>query len=267
MSDENPEIQPEDTNNNPQIGSQAVEDTRIVALEAKVDRILELFGSKEEEQLSDNRASRSSPHGAAAAGASPVPGNAVSSPVDIQDEYRSIKDSFQRVRLPSDLKIDESKQGVKRGEQAKCNIITRSASYSETMMKILLTVKPGEPLQEELLNDLLIVCEAHLRYLQEERALVLVNSSLGDNVGGIYRHFRKNTSAFPPDALDALTAAVSLSAATNQNNRSSHPFRGRPSYSPRSSRPWRGGFRQNRIPSSRDNGQQQYNSSNQQDFQ
>ena len=159
--------------------------------------------------------------------------------------------------MPQDLKLDDSKQGIKRGEQSKSNIIIESASYAETLMKILLTVKPEEPISEHLLNDLFVVNEAHIRYLQEERALVLVNSSLGENVGGIYRHLCRNTSAFPPEALDALTAAVSLSAANQQPHRTHQPARGRgysSGFNQRSSfrQPrWRG----SRVPFSRDHAQ------------
>ena len=84
--------------------------------------------------------------------------------------------------------------------------------------------------------------------------MVLVNSSLGENVGGIYRHFRRNNSAFPAEALDALTAAVSLSAANQQPHRTHQPTRGRgysSGFNQRSSfrQPrWRG----SRVPFSRD---------------
>jgi hypothetical protein len=167
--------------------------------------------------------------------------------VDVQDEYRAIKDSFQRVRLPNDFKIDDTKQGIKRTEQSKCTIINRCAGFTETLMKILLTVRPGSTFTEDLWSDLFTVAEAQIRYLQEERALVLVNSSLGDNVATLYRSFRRNTSAFPSDALDALNAAVSLSAANQSTSQpSQRPYLGRGVRS----RSFTPSFRGSRFPSS-----------------
>jgi hypothetical protein len=228
---------------------------RLDVLEQKLDLLLRRLDSNNDESLGENTSTRL--NGATAS----ARGSTATAQTDIQDEFRAIKDAVQRVRLPQDLKIDDSKQGIKRGEQAKCNIISKCASYTETVLKILLTLQPDEPLPEQTLKDLFVVSEAQIRYLQEERALVLVNSSLGDSVGGIYRHFRKNTSAFPPDALEALTAAVSLSAASQQQSRQ-YQQRGR-GYSNSRHRFFRGSgsWRGSRIPSTRDSLQHFGNSS------
>jgi hypothetical protein len=139
--------------------------------------------------------------------------------VDVQDEFKVIKDALQKVKLPKDLKLDESKQGVKRSELQKANIIAKAASYSETLLKLLLTLEPGSILSAGDLDDLITIVTAEIRYLQEERGQLLVNSSLGPGVAGLYRNFRRNTTLFPPEALDALSAAVALHS-SNSNSAS-----------------------------------------------
>jgi hypothetical protein len=157
---------------------------------------------------------------------------AVSQQQDIQEEFRAIKDALQKIKLPADIKGDDSKQGIKRQELSKAHIITKCSQYCETIFKLLLTLEPGKVLSQEDLDDLYTIVVANIRYLQEERGLVLVNSSLGPGVGGIYRNFRRNTTVFPPEALDALTAAVTLHSSNsssnthNQSNRYRGGFRG-----------------------------------------
>lgn len=158
---------------------------------------------------------------------------------DIQEEFRAIKDALQRIKLPSDVKVDDSKQGIKRQELSKAHIISKCAQYCETLFKLLLTIEPDQVLSQGDLNDLSTIVQANIRYLQEERGLVLVNSSLGTGVGGIYRNFRRNTTVFPPEALDALTAAVTLHSASANNTsqyQSNSGYRG-------GYRGYRGGYR------------------------
>ena len=148
---------------------------------------------------------------------------------DIQEYYKSIKDAIQRVKIPPELKVDDSRKCVKRQEQGKAAIISACAGYGETLLKLLLTLEPEKPLKEGDLDDLLTIISAQLRYLQEERALVLVNSSLGEGVGRLYRNFRDNTSMFPPSTIDTLQSLVTLYNASNPNTQSNRGH-GRGSY-------------------------------------
>ena len=145
---------------------------------------------------------------------------------NIQQEFTVIKDTVQRVKLPNDLKVDDSRQGVQRKDQQRLNILSKCARYAETITKLLSTlqaerVTPGD------LQDLVTIAVAQIRYLQEEHALLQVNSSLGDNVEKIYLNFRRNTSQFPPDTIDALQAAVTLNNHSESGRARSWPLRGR----------------------------------------
>ena len=147
---------------------------------------------------------------------------------DAQQEFVIIKDSLSKVRLPKELKVEDSRQGVRRGEQGRIVTIGKCARYAETSLKLLSTINEDHVTAGDL-NDLIVINVAMLRYLQEEHSLVHVNGSFGDGVERIYRNFRRNTSVFPPDAIEALQAAVSMDAATfrGRGRGTSGPFRGR----------------------------------------
>ena len=56
---------------------------------------------------------------------------------DIEGEFMTVKDSVQKIRLPPDLKLNETRQGIKREDQLILNLITKSARYIESTLKIL----------------------------------------------------------------------------------------------------------------------------------
>ena len=102
--------------------------------------------------------------------------------------------------MPKELKVEDSRQGVRRGEQGRIVTIGKCARYAETSLKLLSTINEDHVTAGDL-NDLIVINVAMLRYLQEEHALVHVNGSFGDGVERIYRNFRRNTSVFPPDVM------------------------------------------------------------------
>ena len=89
----------------------------------------------------------------------------------LQDDFKSIKDSVQKVRIPKDFKSNDSNKGIKSAEQSKAAIINQCASYSETLLKILPTIEVERPLSEEAMNNMMTVVLAQIRYLQEENGI------------------------------------------------------------------------------------------------
>lgn len=147
----------------------------------------------------------------------------------IQQEFNVIKDALQKVKLPNDLKIDESKQGVSRSDQKRMFVIQKCGRYGETLLKLLSTVQhdtitPGD------IQDMVTIVVAQMRYLQEEHAMLLVNNNFGEDVEKVYRQLRRNTTQFTPDALETLQAAINLSnhsAEGGRYNRGRSSYRGR----------------------------------------
>ena len=72
-----------------------------------------------------------SPAVAATAGAS-APGAP-----DVQGEFKALQDSLSWVKLPSNLRLNEGRQGIRRTDQPLLNVITRCARYTETILKLL----------------------------------------------------------------------------------------------------------------------------------
>ena len=96
---------------------------------------------------------------------------------DIEGEFMTVKDSAQKIRLPPDLKLNESRQGIKREDQPILNLITKSARYIETTLKILGEgVATKSPLTNDQLDQISICQVAHLRYLQDEYATLVMKS-------------------------------------------------------------------------------------------
>jgi hypothetical protein len=144
----------------------------------------------------------------------------------VQQEFNVIRDALQRVKLPADLKLDDSKQGVSRVDQKRLNVVQRCARYGETMLKLLSTMQQGNTNPGDV-QDLVNIAVAQMRYLQEEHAMLLVNNNFGEDGEKIYRQLRRNTSQFTPDALESLQAAVTLSSHTENPRRGrGSPFRG-----------------------------------------
>jgi len=128
---------------------------------------------------------------------------------NIQQEFMVIKDTLQRVRLPNELKVNDTSSGVRREDQARAKVVSRCARYSETLVKLLASIQPDSVSPGDL-QDILTVCVAQVRFLQEEQAMMMVSGQYGPRVEKSYRNLRSNTSAFTPAALETLQAAVVL---------------------------------------------------------
>lgn len=129
---------------------------------------------------------------------------------DIQGEFDSIKDSLSRVKLPPELRLNESRVGIGRTEQPLFALLARSARYVETSIKYLSSLD-SDP-SERTLEDLFRINFAHLKYLQEEYSAVLVQSQFDPKTSKIFKSLQRNTSGLSGDALDNLRHAAAISA-------------------------------------------------------
>lgn len=147
---------------------------------------------------------------------------------DVQGEFLTLKDSLQKVRLPSDLKLNENRQGIKKADLAAFNVISRSARYVETTLKLLANINAHSVSTEDLENVSLVQV-AHIKYLQEEFAATVVQSQCPEGVSKWFRTLGKNTSTFSPSVCDRIRAAGDISKATEEpaRGRGRGHFRGR----------------------------------------
>lgn len=136
----------------------------------------------------------------------------------LQQEFTVIRDAVQRVKLPNDLKLDDSGQGVAQKDRARRNVVQRCAKYSEATLKLLSTLQL-DTISDGDIQDLITIAVAQQRYLQEEHAMILVNNNFGERVEKTYRNFRRNTSVFTSDAIEALQAAVTINNQADNQQR------------------------------------------------
>ena len=142
-----------------------------------------------------------------------------------------IKEHLQNVKLPNDLKVDESRQGIQRKDQAKLNVITKCAKFAETTVKLVSTLKPDSVTEADL-SDLHTIAAAQVRYLQEEHSMLMVNSTFGEGVEKLYKGFKRHDVD-----VEALQASVTLHNQIESNRSSQRSPRGGSSF-----RGVRGGF-------------------------
>ena len=137
--------------------------------------------------------------------------------VDAQEDFQSIKDSVQKVKLPPELKLDESKQGIKREDQQTLNVLSRTARYAETTLKVLSTfddIQYNESVDNKL-AQIVKIQQAQICYLRDEYANLIVQSKFDKSTSQTFRALHKNTSGLNPQALQNLKLASAISASAS----------------------------------------------------
>ena len=127
---------------------------------------------------------------------------------DPQSEYRAIKESVAKVKLPPHLLVGDNRAGVSRTDLPKFNIIQRCARYQETVLKILSTSDAAAAG-----GDLATLALAQLRYLQEEYTQLIVVNQFDDGTAKLFQTLQQNPAAFPQNALENLQRAVTIAGA------------------------------------------------------
>ena len=129
----------------------------------------------------------------------------------IQEEFQTIKDSLQKVKLPADQKLNDSRVGINRAEQPLYNVVSKCGRYIETAIKWVGIQEPGKVSQEDLvtLHNILL---ANLRYLQSEYQALLVQSQFDKDTSRFFRSLQKDNNNFSETALRNLRAAVEVSS-------------------------------------------------------
>lgn len=133
--------------------------------------------------------------------------------VQATSEYENIRDRYKAVRLPEELKLHDSRTGVRREDQQQYNRLVRSARMVETTFRILSGLDPDSENLEDKLGDLFLVQFALLKYLQDEYAVLMVSGATNSETARIFRSFRRNASAFAPDVIEDLRNAATVVAA------------------------------------------------------
>ena len=151
--------------------------------------------------------------------------------VSVQDEFNSIKDKVTSVKLPPELRVGNSRAGIKRDDTNAANIIANSAKFAETTIKLLWNIEDAID-KTTILHEIFNVQKAHIDYLRQEHSALVVNGQFGQKTSQLFKNLSRGTTNLDDKQLDSLLKAVQITAA---DSRPPAP-RGRGSG-------WRGGWR------------------------
>ncbi len=76
---------------------------------------------------------------------------------DLQADYTALRDALTHVQLPSHLRLNDSRSGIQREDQATYNNLARSARYVETTIKLLHSLHSPGDINQAFLDNLSII--------------------------------------------------------------------------------------------------------------
>ena len=157
---------------------------------------------------------------------------------ELHREFESIRDSLIRVKLPNDIKVFDSKVGIKQECQPALTVISKCARYTETAFKQLSLIAdlhlhaPGEASNDrsepifDSLQKLYVILHSEIAYLQSEYTGLLVKSRFDTDTANLFKCFERNNAAFSDRSLENLRRASEISAASLKQNKQSNNWRG-----------------------------------------
>ena len=124
----------------------------------------------------------------------------------VDAEFQRLRNTVQSVRLPPNLTLQESRQGVKREDLPLFNVLAKCARYTETTMKLCARVEGDS--HEDVFNCMY----AMIKYIQDEYAALIVNSTFDPNVSRVFRSLQRNTG-FTAETMEHLRSATTIASA------------------------------------------------------
>ena len=135
----------------------------------------------------------------------------------IQDEYMSIKDKVSSVKIPQELRVSLSKAGIKKENTVAANIISNSAKYVETAIKLMWNI--DDNVDPNQLVELFSVLKAHIDYLRQEQSALVVSSQFGAQTSQLFRNLNRGTCNLDDRQLENLLKAVQITSHSSDAHR------------------------------------------------
>ena len=152
--------------------------------------------------------------------------------LDIQRQFDSLRDRLSRVQIPWYCKVNDSAVGIKTDCKPVLKVISKSARFAETGLKILgnlpQDIQGQYTLAENDIQSLNTVFYAQINYLQGEYSNLVVRSTFDDETSRLFRSIENNTQAFSDRSLTNVRLAAELSALSTRT--SSRPSSSRNNY-------------------------------------
>jgi hypothetical protein len=187
--------------------SEGIED-RVASLEEKIDRLAQLF---------QRNVAVTEEHGTEVRHHSPLPADppAQEPSVDVQGEFRSIKDSLQQLKLPASLRLNADRLNIRREDLPMLTVLQKAAKYSETTIKLIdaLLARNEDPSVADMMQNILTTQTACIQYLQDEYSALVVHGTVDKDTAKIFRSLQKNTSGLSAANPVHLQHATAIAAA------------------------------------------------------
>ena len=185
---------------------------RIADLARSFDKVSDLAEAKQYNQPAQGHFS-SSASGRAPGPSAPVtvaPGLQAGLTSDqLQARYRSVSRKYNAVELHPDLSFKFQRSGIKKQWQHSSVLISNTAEYIETSLKIVINLTI-QTVTEDKLEDITAIGVALLHYLKAERTSLLVKSRMGEETGSIFRQMQTHSTDFDEECLDTIGKAATM---------------------------------------------------------
>ena len=147
-----------------------------------------------------------------------VPEASTGHPISVQDEYQAIKGRLSSVKIPQELRVGTSRPGIRREDNGAANIISNSAKYVETTIKLLWELT-DENVSQEKLVELFNIQKAHVEYLRQEHSGLVVAGQFGNKTSQLFKNLSRGTSNLDDKHLDILSKAVQITSSENSSRK------------------------------------------------
>ena len=138
--------------------------------------------------------------------------------VNVQRCFDNIKESYARVRIPPQYKVNDSANGIKTECRPVLKVISKSARFAETGLKVLASIQDSDPSGEGL-SELFTIFHAQINFLQAEYSNIVVRSTFDEDTGRIFRQFENNSQALSERSLANIRVAAEISSLQQRHQR------------------------------------------------
>lgn len=132
--------------------------------------------------------------------------------------FDQIKERYSRHSLPPHLRVHDPAAGIRSECKPALKILSKSARYAETALKILSELCPQHiPQENPEINDLVSVLTSQINFLQSEYSGLVVRSTFDEETSRLFRSLESNSSAFSERSLSNVRVAAELAAIAGRN--------------------------------------------------
>ncbi|CAH1790965.1 unnamed protein product, partial [Owenia fusiformis] len=150
--------------------------------------------------------------GGPAIGYDPRGSSSPSYSVEVQQEFETLKDALQKIRLQNTHKLLESRTGIKRADQDIVTILGKLARYTEVAFKWLYTQDPSNGAGPLELQQLFTILSAQMNCFQSEYTALVVNNTCDDDTSKLYKALQRNPQMFNDESRLNLHTAANIAS-------------------------------------------------------